>query len=171
MTAASAAGLLFLSLPAGRPSIEQMFVAQTRAAEEAENICLMPPEDGGARTSQAPAGQPPSQTAAAAQAARLTAAAADTSSDLPPVRMVVDPYPSFNGVFVDTTANRVLMSDTNRKSLLMYEKTAGSATAKAAETPLQQIMGPETGIGFIAGVAIDAAHHELFAVNYRLADA
>jgi len=170
MTAASAAGLLFLSLPAGRPSIEQMFVAQTRAAEEAENICLMPPEDGGARTSQAPAGQPPSQTAAAAQAARLTAAAADTSSDLPPVRMVVDPYPSFNGVFVDTTANRVLMSDTNRKSLLMYEKTAGSAAAKAAETPLQQIMGPETGIGFIAGVAIDAAHHELFAVNNDVED-
>jgi hypothetical protein len=117
LTAASAAGLLFLSLPGGRPSIEQMFVAQTRAAEEAENICLMPPEEGG--QSQSPAAQPSSQSAAAAQAAKLAASTADTSSDLPPVRMVVDPYPSFNGVFVDTTANRVLMSDTNRKSLLM----------------------------------------------------
>jgi DNA-binding beta-propeller fold protein YncE len=167
VVAAFAAGLLFLSLPRGGPSIEQMFVAQTRAAGEAENICLMPPEDGSRQQAQT---QPPATNAAAAQAARLAASTVDTSSDLPPVRMVVDPYPSFNGVFVDTTANRVLMSDTNRKSLLIYPQTAGSATAKTADAPLQQVMGPETGIGFIAGVAIDAAHHELFAVNNDVED-
>src|SRR5690348_4767158 len=104
MTAASAVGLLFLSVPRGGPSIEQMFVAQTRAAEESENICLMPPDDAIRQQAQAPQAQPPATNAAAAQAARLAASAADTSSDLPPLRMVVDPYPSFNGVFVDTTA-------------------------------------------------------------------
>jgi DNA-binding beta-propeller fold protein YncE len=151
-------GVLFLaSTRTGSPSMERLFIAQTQAAAESDDVCTM--DDRAAQE----------QNAAAAQAARLSGAV-DTSSDLPPVRMVVDPYPSFNGVFVDTTGDRVMMSDTNRKSLLLYPRTAGSATAKAAEAPVQQIMGPATGIGFIAGVAIDAAHQELFAVNNDVED-
>src|SRR5438552_12616314 len=75
--------------------------------------------------------------------------------DLPPVRMVVDPYPSFNGVVVDATTDLVLMSDTNRKSLLVYDRLAGSATSQAPANPRRQIMGPDTGVGFVAGVAMD----------------
>jgi DNA-binding beta-propeller fold protein YncE len=152
------AGVLFFVNPrGGAPSMEQWFVAETHAAAASDDICTM--EDREAQE----------QNAAAAQAAKL-ANTVDTSSDLPPLRMVVDPYPSFNGVVVDTAGDRVMMSDTNRKSLLIYPRTAGSATAKAAETPVQQIMGPETGIGFIAGVAIDPVHHELFAVNNDVED-
>src|SRR5205823_5167172 len=90
--------------------------------------------------------------------------------DLQPVRMVVDPYPSFNGVVVDAENNLVMMSDTNRKSLLVYDRSAGSAASKAPATPRQQIMGPETGIGFVAGVAMDPAHRELFTVNNDVED-
>ncbi|HTM24413.1 MAG TPA: hypothetical protein VL225_04415 [Vicinamibacterales bacterium] len=164
VTGACIAGIVFLTAPRGAPSMEQLFVAQTHAAAESENLCLMGGDDREAR-GQAQQGQ----NAAAAQAARL-AGTVDTSSDLPPVRMVVDPYPSFNGVFVDTAGDRVMMSDTNRKSLLVYPRTAGSAAAKTPESPRQQIMGPATGIGFIAGVAIDSAHHELFAVNNDVED-
>jgi DNA-binding beta-propeller fold protein YncE len=90
--------------------------------------------------------------------------------DLPPVRMVVDPYPSYNGIAVDTTNDLVMMSDTNRKSLLVYGRTAGSATSRQAAAPLQQIMGPETGVGFAAGVAMDPVHRELFTVNNDVED-
>ncbi len=90
--------------------------------------------------------------------------------DLPPVRMVVDPYPSFNGVVVDSTNDLVMMSDTNRKSLLIYDRTAGSATSKQAATPKQQVMGPDTGVGFVAGVAMDPGHRELFTVNNDVED-
>src|SRR5207247_9550096 len=87
-----------------------------------------------------------------------------------PVRLVVDPYPSFNGVAVDTTNDLVMMSDTNRKSLLIYDRTAGSATSKQAVPARQQIMGPDTGVGFVAGVAMDPVHRELFTVNNDVED-
>jgi DNA-binding beta-propeller fold protein YncE len=90
--------------------------------------------------------------------------------DLPPVRMVVDPYPSFNGVVVDSTNDLVMMSDTNRKSLLVYDRTAGSATSTEPATPKLQIMGPDTGVGFVAGVAMDPVHRELFTVNNDVED-
>jgi DNA-binding beta-propeller fold protein YncE len=90
--------------------------------------------------------------------------------DIPPVRMVVDPYPSFNGVAVDTTNDLVMMSDTNRKSLLIYDRTAGSPTSKQAAAARQQVMGPDTGVGFVAGVAMDPVHRELFTVNNDVED-
>jgi DNA-binding beta-propeller fold protein YncE len=153
------AALVLLAARPGSPPLEQMFVAQTQAAAENADICLAAEHEG----------QQAGQDAAATQAAKL-ANTVDTSTDLPPLRMVVDPYPSFNGVFVDTAGDRVMMSDTNRKSLLLYPRTAGSATSRAADAPVQQIMGPETGIGFIAGVAVDSAHRELFAVNNDVED-
>jgi DNA-binding beta-propeller fold protein YncE len=84
--------------------------------------------------------------------------------------MVVDPYPSFNGVAVDTTNDLVMMSDTNRKSLLVYPRTAGSPTSKEAVSAKQQIIGPDTGVGFAAGVAMDPVHRELFTVNNDVED-
>jgi DNA-binding beta-propeller fold protein YncE len=63
-----------------------------------------------------------------------------------------------------------MMSDTNRKSLLLYSRLAGSARPTEAAAPLQQIMGPETGIGFVAGVAMDPGHRELFTVNNDVED-
>src|SRR3954468_4013344 len=94
VTGAFGAGLLLLTVPHGRgPSVEQLFVAQTHAAAESDNVCVMG-EDGD------PAGQAQAaqeQNPAAAQAARLAVPkGTDTTSDLPPLRMVVDPYPSFN---------------------------------------------------------------------------
>src|SRR5439155_2279020 len=90
--------------------------------------------------------------------------------DMPPVRMVVDPYPSFNGVAVDTTNDLVMMSDTNRKSLLVYDRAAGSPTSTETVSPKQHIMGPDTGVGFVAGVAMDPGHRELFTVNNDVED-
>src|SRR5215212_7328308 len=128
------AGVWLAATPPGHaPSAEAMFeatfVATTAAAADAEeSLCLMP--DAGA------------QQIAIAQRSD------GERGDIVPVRMVVDPYPSFNGVAVDTTNDLVMMSDTNRKSLLVYDRTAGSATSKQAAAARQQIMGPTTGVGF-----------------------
>lgn len=146
---------LYLVTPSCAPSVEEMFVAATEAAEEAEGaMCLMP--DGVDGAEQSPIAIPKSSNI--------------EGGDLAPVRMVVDPYPSFNGIVVDATNDLVMMSDTNRKSLLVYNRTAGSATSKDAATPRQQIMGPDTGIGFVAGVAMDPTHRELFTVNNDVED-
>ncbi len=162
-TAAMLAALVLLATRHGsQPSIEQMFVAQAEAAVESGEMCMMPP--------LADEWQEPAPVAEQARRLAVPATSALANSDLPPVRMVVDPYPSFNGVVVDPVTDTVMMSDTNRKSLLLYPRTAGSPTATAAAVPLGQIMGPETGIGFVAGVAMDPVHRELFTVNNDVED-
>ena len=150
-TMAFAAGVwLAASIADHTPSVEDMFVAATEAAAESEGLCLMRDPD--------------------AQQIAVPQRSDSEGGDLPPVRMVVDPYPSFNGVAVDTTNDLVMMSDTNRKSLLVYDRTAGSPTSTQAVSPKQQILGPDTGVGFVAGVAMDPAHRELFTVNNDVED-
>jgi DNA-binding beta-propeller fold protein YncE len=140
-----------LITPGRAPSLEEMFVATAQAADETEGaMCLMP--DG------------VDQQLAIPKSSNIE------GGDLPPVRMVVDPYPSFNGVVVDSTNDLVMMSDTNRKSLLLYDRTAGSPTSKDMAAPRQTIMGPDTGVGFVAGVAMDPGHRELFTVNNDVED-
>jgi DNA-binding beta-propeller fold protein YncE len=157
--------------PQRGPSIEQTFVAEAQAAAAADAMCLMP--DRGDSTEPrvaSPESRVPSpESRSDYQTPIAIPTATDLSGDMPPLRLVVDPYPSFNGVAVDTTNDLVLMSDTNRKSLLLYGRTSGSAS-KAATPSLGQIMGPETGIGFIAGVAMDPEHRELFTVNNDVED-
>ena len=144
-----------LVTPGRAPSVESLFVAATQAAEDTEGaMCTMP--DGVDGAEQARLAIPKSTSA--------------DGGDLPPVRMVLDPYPSFNGVVVDATNDLVMMSDTNRKSLLVYSRAVGSPASKAAASPRQQIMGPDTGVGFVAGVAMDPAHRELFTVNNDVED-
>jgi DNA-binding beta-propeller fold protein YncE len=156
-TVAIVAGL-WLVVPAGHaPSAEDMFLASAEAAEATEGaMCTMPDAE-------------PDGGQAAGQIAIPKRSDAE-GGDLPPVRMVVDPYPSFNGVVVDSTNDLVMMSDTNRKSLLIYDRTAGSPPSKQAASPKQQVMGPDTGVGFVAGVAMDPGHRELFTVNNDVED-
>jgi DNA-binding beta-propeller fold protein YncE len=155
-------------------SVEDVFVATTEAAEATEGaICLMSASardandaSYGGRAEAFGEGGPDAEQSQLAIPKRSDA----EGGDLPPVRMVVDPYPSFNGVVVDTANDLVMMSDTNRKSLLIYDRTAGSAAGKDPATPRQQIMGPDTGVGFVAGVAMDPGHRELFTVNNDVED-
>src|SRR5229473_7590084 len=160
---AVAAGVWLVGVHAGRePSVGDMFVATTEAAAEADgDLCLMPDAAdaaGGRRVLE------PAQQIAIPERSDTRGGA------IPPVRMVVDPYPSFNGVAVDSTGDLVMMSDTNRKSLLVYDRTAGSRTSRQAAAARQQIMGPDTGVGFVAGVAMDPVHRELFTVNNDVED-
>jgi DNA-binding beta-propeller fold protein YncE len=89
--------------------------------------------------------------------------------DIVPVRSVADPYPSFHSVMVDPENDKVLMSDSNRGGLLVYDRTAGSA-ARSVTEPITQVRGPATGMMFVAGVAVDPRNRELFAVNNDIGD-
>lgn len=92
-----------------------------------------------------------------------------TGGEIPPVRYVIDPYPTFNGVSIDVANGRVVMSDENRKSVLMYDRAAGNR-GSTATAPLRRIIGPQTEIGYISAVETDAARRELYAVNNDIED-
>lgn len=102
-------------------------------------------------------------------AAPQNATAAITEGALPPLRYVIDPYPTFNGIVLDTRSNRVLLSDENRKSVLTYDRSAGS-NSSGVTSPMWQIIGPQTEVGFIAGVEVDADRREIYAVNNDVED-
>jgi len=89
--------------------------------------------------------------------------------DVPPLRYVMDPYPSFNGIAVDPKNDVVAMSDTNRKSLLMYARTSESKSGEITK-PLRQIIGPSTLLGFASGVTLDPVNRELYGVNNDVED-
>ena len=89
--------------------------------------------------------------------------------DIQPLRSIVDPYPSYNGIAFDPLNHLTVLSDTNKKSLLIYSQASGSQSVEETR-PLRQIIGPATNIGFIAGVTIDSTNHEVFAVNNDIED-
>src|SRR6266849_521098 len=89
--------------------------------------------------------------------------------DIVPVRSVQDPYPSLHRVAVDPENNRVVISDSNRGSLLVYERTSGGNSGDVTK-PAWQIRGPATGMMFVAGVAMDPAKREVYAVDNDIGD-
>jgi hypothetical protein len=93
--------------------------------------------------------------------------------DIPPIRMIADPYPAFNGIAVDAANGLVAMSDPNRKSLLLYERmgvSPGGAARGDASVPLRQIAGPDTFLGMIAGIILDPQHQEIYTANNDIED-
>ncbi len=90
--------------------------------------------------------------------------------DIPAVRSIVDPHPAFVGIAVDPVNNVVVMADTNRKSLVSYDRRLGGSKSNDTSAMRRQIIGPETNIGFVAGVTVDPAYRELYAVNNDIED-
>ena len=89
--------------------------------------------------------------------------------DIPAARMVVDPYPAFNGIAVDPEHNIVVASDPNRKSLLQYDR-ARNNDEYALTVPLRQIIGPATYIGMVASVVVDSQRQEIYTANNDIED-
>ncbi len=93
--------------------------------------------------------------------------------DIPPVRMIADPYPAFNGIAVDAANGLVAISDPNRKSLLLYDRAEGSkggASQGKSTVPVGQIVGPDTFLGMIAGIILDPQHQEIYTANNDIED-
>ena len=88
---------------------------------------------------------------------------------MPPVRSVADPFPTFDGIALDPANNRVIFSDENRHSLLVYDRAAGESSNDPTE-PIQWVFGPKTQLGFIAGVEVDPNRREFYTVNNDAGD-
>jgi hypothetical protein len=84
--------------------------------------------------------------------------------DVMPARTVFDPYPTFDAVAVDAGTGRAFLTDSSLSSLLSYATSAGGTGKGITETETR-VMGPDTGIGFIAGMDIDRERKEVYAVN------
>jgi len=87
-----------------------------------------------------------------------------------PVRRIADPFPTFNGIALDPAADLVFFSDTNLKSVVAYPHSGAPGASSAAGKPLRAIRGRDTDIGFVAGIAVDPAAREVFAVNNDIED-
>jgi DNA-binding beta-propeller fold protein YncE len=61
------------------------------------------------------------------------------------------------------------MTDVNRKSLLSYDRSAGS-NGREITPPRRQVFGPRTNIGFVAGLLLDSRNRELLAINNDIED-
>lgn len=106
---------------------------------------------------------------ALAQAPQQDKSTKPAPEDIPPVRVIADPYSAFNGVAVDPTNGLVAMSDPNRKSLLVYDGVRGASKGDAS-VPLRQIVGPDTFLGMIAGIVLDPQHREIYTANNDIED-
>ena len=91
------------------------------------------------------------------------------ADDIPPVRVIADPYPAFNGIAVDGANGLVAISDPNRKSLLLYDRASGANQGEAS-VPIRQIVGPDTFLGMIAGIILDPQHQEIYTANNDIED-
>lgn len=94
---------------------------------------------------------------------------APAGGDIAPARSVADAYPSLHSVAVDPDANQVAVSDSNRGAIFFYDRSAGGNSAHMA-TPERVIRGPRTGMMFVAGISMDTADREIFAVNNDIGD-
>jgi DNA-binding beta-propeller fold protein YncE len=97
------------------------------------------------------------------------AAAHIAGGDVPPTRVVSDPYPTLHSVAVDAVNNRVFVTDPNRHAIWSYARTAASPSSEPV-TPLTGIRGPSTGMMFIAGLALDTRAREIYTVDNDIGD-
>src|SRR6185503_4915619 len=81
--------------------------------------------------------------------------------DVMPARTVFDPYPTFDAVAVDPEVGRTFFTDSSLSSVLSYDKAAGSTSRDVTEHETR-VMGPATGIGFVAGMDVDPERKEVY---------
>jgi hypothetical protein len=89
--------------------------------------------------------------------------------DVPPARVVSDPYPTLHSVVIDSERNKVFFSDPNRHALWSYDRVAASKGREPVE-PLTGIRGPSTGMMFIAAVTLDREKQEIYTVDNDIGD-
>ena len=109
------------------------------------------------------------QLRASASASSSRAESAPMGGDIAPARSVADAYPSLHSVAVDPESNQVFVSDSNRGAIFSYNRDAGNNSPQMAN-PERVIRGPRTGMMFVAGISLDTANHEIFAVNNDIGD-
>jgi 6-phosphogluconolactonase (cycloisomerase 2 family) len=138
---------------------------------EPTDVCLMPPTIEESASFQASIAAYRSSQRAAPGAKELPQGSppgwpgkATIGGNIPPTAAILDPWPTFDGMAVDSENGIVAMSDENRHGLLLYNTSSGSNSPKTTE-PKGRIIGPATKLGFIAGVAVNPKRREVMTTN------
>ena len=155
--------LLFRAAPSIFPYGSQASVAADDARDE-DDSCADTTELAMAMTAWRQSQQRGTHSASPSQAET-----APLGGDIAPARSVADAYASLHSVAVDPDANQVVVSDSNRGAIFFYGRSAGSNSAQIAN-PERVIRGPRTGMMFVAGISLDTANREVFAVNNDIGD-
>ena len=138
---------------------------------EPSDVCLMPPTVEESAAAQAAIAAYQSGQRAGAAAPRQSQGSppgwpgkGTIGGNIPAMAMVADPWPTFDGMAVDGENGIVAMSDENRHSLLIYDRTAGGDSPKVTQ-PRGRVIGPTSKLGFIAGVALNPKRREVITTN------
>jgi len=150
------------------PSRSQASIAAENPADE-DDSCADTTELAMAMTAWRQTQQRGTLVASAANADATGIQSAPAGGDIAPARSVADAYPSLHSVAVDPDANQVAVSDSNRGAIFFYDRSAGGNSAQMAN-PERVIRGPRTGMMFVAGISLDTADREIFAVNNDIGD-
>jgi len=88
-----------------------------------------------------------------------------------PCAALMDPYPEFNGIALDPRNGMAVLSDTNLKSVLVYDINVKASPRNLAVTPARAwIKGPQTFLSFAAGIAVDPVRHEFYTTENDIGD-
>jgi DNA-binding beta-propeller fold protein YncE len=163
MLLAGGFNLLFRAKPSLFPSRLRPILTTDKSADE-DDSCADTTELAMAMTAWRQAQQRPSRSNSSS-----SAETAPVGGDIAPARSVADAYASLHSVAVDPDANQVVVSDSNRGAIFFYDRSAGGHSTQMA-TPQRVIRGPRTGMMFVAGISLDTADREVFAVNNDIGD-
>ena len=138
---------------------------------EPADICLMPPtiEETAAYQASIAAYQSSERVASAGRQEPQGSrpgwpGRATIGGNIPPTAAVMDPWPTFDGMAIDSENGIVAMSDENRHGLLIYDRTAGGDSPRVTE-PRGRVIGPNVKLGFVAGVAVNPKRREAMVTN------
>ncbi len=87
-----------------------------------------------------------------------------------PLRVILDPYPSYSSVAVDIRNNEVVMTDENLFQVLTYDRLANTPPTATMTEPKRIIRGERTKIEFQCGLYIDPESGDIYAVNNDTVD-
>jgi 6-phosphogluconolactonase (cycloisomerase 2 family) len=127
-----------------------------------QDVCVMPPISEYGQTGGA--GSPGAAPAAPRKDVPSWPPPNVMGGDVQPVRTIFDPYPTFDGVAVDPESGRAFFTDSSLSGVLGYKTTDGSMSDDLTE-PTTHVVGPNTGLGFMTGVAVDTERKEVYGVN------
>jgi DNA-binding beta-propeller fold protein YncE len=139
---------------AARPSAAALALPLLKSVQPAE-MCVMPPA--------AEYGQQPLAGGHSGVPADWPGKGVK-GGNVPPIRVVHDQYPTFDGIAIDPQNGLVALSDENLGTLLVYDTSSGDHSP-AVTTPRRLIYGARVGLGYIAGVALDPIRREILTIN------
>ena len=126
------------------------------------DVCLMPPDRAAYRQTRGGGAGRVSPDDVRRSAADWLEGEVE-GGDIMPARGVFDPYPTFNAVAV--MPRQVGRSSPTRASRVCFPRHVGGQSVRRHHRPPTRILGPNTGIGFIAGGEVDPKRREVYAVN------